>query len=81
MSNDWSLKELYASFTSKEFLDDLDKIDKDIDKLNIFAEELSDESDTLKSLETIINKMENIYLKYLKMNSRYIIAILKVLKY
>jgi pepF/M3 family oligoendopeptidase len=62
MSNDWSLKELYPSFTSKEFLNDLDKIDKDINNLKIFAEELNNSSDTLKSLESVINKMESIYL-------------------
>ena len=62
MSNDWSLKELYPSFTSKEFLDDLDKIDKEINNLKIFSDELNNSSDTLKSLEAVINKMENIYL-------------------
>ena len=62
MADNWSLKELYSSFTSKEFLGDLEKIDKEINKLIIFAEELNSNSDTLKSLETAINKMESIYL-------------------
>ncbi|MGG7214084.1 M3 family oligoendopeptidase [Clostridium nigeriense] len=62
MSNNWSLNELYPSFTSKEFLNDLEKIDKDINNLKIFAEKLNNSSDTLKSLESVINKMESIYL-------------------
>ncbi|MGG7144305.1 M3 family oligoendopeptidase [Clostridium nigeriense] len=62
MSNNWSLNELYPSFTSKEFLNDLEKIDKDINNLKIFAEELNNNGDILKSLESVINKMENIYL-------------------
>ena len=62
MSNNWSLKELYPSFTSKEFLSDLDKIDKDINDLKIFAEELNNSVDNSKSLEAVVNKMESIYL-------------------
>ena len=63
MSDNWSLKELYTSFTSKEFLEDLDKVDKSINDLKVFSENLTGESDNLKSLEDIINKLENNTLK------------------
>lgn len=69
MSDNWSLKELYTSFTSKEFLEDLDKVDKKINDLKVFAENLNGESDSLKSLEDIINKLENIYLLISKVAS------------
>ena len=69
MSDNWSLKELYTSFTSKEFLEDLDKVDKSINDLKVFSENLTGESDNLKSLEDIINKLENIYLLISKVAS------------
>ena len=69
MADNWSLKELYPSFTSKEFLGDLEKIDKEINNLKTFAEELDDKSNTLNSLETVINKMESIYLLLVKTSS------------
>ncbi|MDY6228169.1 MAG: M3 family oligoendopeptidase [Clostridium sp.] len=69
MSDNWSLKELYTSFTSKEFLEDLDKIDKNINDLKVFSENLNKDSDSLKSLEDIINKLENIYLLISKVAS------------
>lgn len=69
MSDNWSLKELYTSFTSKEFLEDLDKVDKNINDLKVFSENLNKDSDSLKSLEDIINKLENIYLLISKVAS------------
>lgn len=69
MSDNWSLKELYTSFTSKEFLEDLDKVDKNINNLKVFSENLNKESDSLKSLEDIINKLEDIYLLISKVAS------------
>lgn len=69
MSDNWSLKELYPSFTSKEFLEDLDKVDKNINELKVFSENLNKEEDTLRTLEDIINNLENIYLLISKVAS------------
>lgn len=69
MLNNWSLKELYNSFTAKEFLDDLEKIDKEINGLNIFSNELNNSTDVKETLENIINKMEKIYLLISKTGS------------
>ncbi len=69
MSHNWSLKELYSSFTSNEFIGDLDKVDKSINDLIAFSEKLNGESDELKSLEDIINKLENLYLLISKIAS------------
>lgn len=69
MSDNWSLKELYPSFTSKEFLEDLDKVDKNINELKVFSENLNKEEDTLRVLEDIINNLENIYLLISKVAS------------
>lgn len=69
MSDNWSLKELYTSFTSKEFLEDLDKVDKNINDLKVFSENLNKDSDSLKSLEDIINKLETINLLISKVAS------------
>lgn len=69
MSDNWSLKELYPSFTSKEFLEDLDKVDKNINELKVFSENLNKEEDTLRALEDIINNLENIYLLISKVAS------------
>ena len=69
MSDNWSLKELYPSFTSKEFLEDLKKVDENINDLKVFSENLNGEGDNLKSLEGIINKLENIYLLISKVAS------------
>ncbi len=69
MSDNWSLKELYPSFTSKEFLEDLDKVDKNINDLKVFTENLNKEGDTLRTLEDIINNLENINLLIIKVGS------------
>ena len=69
MSDNWSLKELYPSFTSKEFLEDLDKVDKSINDLKVFSGNLNKEKDTLSALEDIINNLENIYLLISKVAS------------
>ena len=69
MSNNWSLEELYNSFTSKEFLNDLNKVDKSITDLKLFSEILNDESDSLKSLEEVVNKLESLYLLVSKIGS------------
>lgn len=69
MSNNWSLKELYDSFTSKKFLDDLNMIDKEINSLKVFSGELNNSANIEETLETVINKMEKIYLLISKTGS------------
>ena len=45
MSNNWSLKELYTSFTSKEFIEDLNKVDNEIKNLKEFSQKLNSKND------------------------------------
>ncbi|WP_291652183.1 M3 family oligoendopeptidase [Clostridium sp.] len=62
MSLEWSLKELYPSFTSKEFITDLKKADEVIEDLKNFAKSTDEKSDDLVKLEELINKLESINL-------------------
>lgn len=48
----WSLKELYTSFDSKEYLDDLESLDKKISEYSKWAD------DNLESLDNPIEKIE-----------------------
>ncbi|MBS5883294.1 M3 family oligoendopeptidase [Clostridium sp.] len=62
MSLEWSLKEIYPSFTSKEFATDLKKVDDGIEDLKSFAKSTDEKSDDLIKLEELINKLESINL-------------------
>ncbi|WP_411170393.1 M3 family oligoendopeptidase [Clostridium sp. MB05] len=60
MSLEWSLKELYPSFTSDEFKLDLKRVDEGIEELKTFAKNTDQKSDDLIKLEELINKLESI---------------------
>ncbi len=62
MSLEWSLKEIYPSFTSKEFINDLKKVDDEIEGLKEFAKSIDEKSNDLVKLEELINKLESINL-------------------
>ena len=62
MSLEWSLKEIYPSFTSKEFITDLKKVDDGIEDLKRFAQSTDEKSNDLVKLEELINKLEGINL-------------------
>lgn len=62
MSLEWSLKNIYPSFTSKEFITDLKKVDDGIEELKRFAKSTDEKSNYLIKLEELINKLENINL-------------------
>ncbi|MPM04190.1 Oligoendopeptidase F, plasmid [bioreactor metagenome] len=62
MSLEWSLKNIYPSFTSKEFITDLKKVDDGIEELKRFAKSTDEKSNDLIKLEELINKLENINL-------------------
>lgn len=62
MSLEWSLKEIYPSFTSEEFSTDLKKVDDGIEELKMFAKSTDEKSNDLIKLEELINKLENINL-------------------
>ncbi len=52
--NNWDLTALYLSFDSKEYKEDLKKLDKTIEELNNFKEKLDDNSETVeKYLKTV----------------------------
>lgn len=53
----WSLKELYASFDSQEYLNDLEKLDSLIEEVNNWADE------NLSSTENPVEKMEQ-FIRY-----------------
>lgn len=53
----WSLKELYSSFDSKEYQEDLQKLDKMIDEFNNWADS------NLQSSDSSVKKMEE-YIKH-----------------
>ena len=57
MGLEWSLKEIYSSFKSKEFLDDLKKIDDGIEELKVFSNNIYNSNDKAKNLEDFINKL------------------------
>ena len=62
MAVEWSLKEIYESYTSKEFLDDLKKVDNGIGDLKAFSNAVYEGKDNIKNLENFINKLESINL-------------------
>lgn len=62
MSLEWNLKNIYPSFTSKEFITDLKKVDDGIEELKRFAKSTDEKSNDLIKLEELINKLENINL-------------------
>lgn len=56
MDLNWSLKEIYTSFNSKEFKDDIEKLEKTINEINNFAQTLDKvKADTCFLLEEYIN--------------------------
>ncbi|WP_195264308.1 MULTISPECIES: M3 family oligoendopeptidase [unclassified Clostridium] len=62
MSLEWSLKEIYPSFNSKEFITDLKKVDEGIEDLKSFAKSTDEKSNDVVKLEELINKLESINL-------------------
>ena len=49
MELNWSLKEIYPSFESEEFKNDLDKLDQSIKSLNTWADEVVCEEGNVKA--------------------------------
>ena len=62
MSLNWSLKELYPSFNSKEFKEDIDRLTNKINEINVWAEE------AIKNNENLLDKLEEYIKKYSKLN-------------
>ena len=62
MTYEWSLKEIYTSFTSKEFLDDLENLDNKIEELNAFSNGVKEGKGDVNELEVFIGKLEEINL-------------------
>ncbi|EHJ01590.1 oligoendopeptidase, pepF/M3 family [Clostridium sp. DL-VIII] len=59
MELNWSLKEIYTSFESHEFEDDLVRIDKLIEDINLWADTIvKDRKNLIEKLEAYINKFE-----------------------
>jgi len=58
MSLEWSLKEIYPSFTSKEFKNDLEKVDVIVKSLNDLSEEVYSNNNYKENLEKVINLLE-----------------------
>lgn len=57
MELNWSLKEIYTSFESHEFEDDLVRIDKLIEDINLWADTIvKDRKNLIEKLEAYINK-------------------------
>lgn len=57
MELNWSLKEIYTSFDSEEFKQDLESLNKIIENINIWAENaVKDKDNLVKKLEEYINK-------------------------
>ena len=63
MSLNWSLKELYPSFNSKEFKEDIDRLANKINEINVWAEE------AIKNNESLLEKLEEYIKKYSKLNN------------
>ena len=59
MELNWSLKELYSSFESSEFKNDLERVDKLIQGYNLWADEIT------KDKENLVEKLEG----YIKLNT------------
>lgn len=58
MSLEWSLKEIYPSFKSKEFKNDLEKVDVIVKSLNDLSEEVYSNNNYKENLEKVINLLE-----------------------
>ncbi len=59
MELNWSLKEIYTSFESHEFKDDLVRVDKLIEDINLWANNIvKDRKNLIEKLEEYINKYE-----------------------
>lgn len=64
----WSLDQLYTSFTSKEYKEDLDKLDGAIDEINQWADENTHNTSlSTKRIEEYLNTTININSLYLKL--------------
>lgn len=62
MSLNWSLKELYPSFDSEEFKVDMNRITDEINEINIWAEEITNDNENLLTkLEEYIKKYSKLY--------------------
>lgn len=66
---EWSLKELYNSFSSSEFKNDLGKLDKNIEEIEKFAIKINGSKDVNVDLEFIVNKLEETYLLINKLSA------------
>lgn len=70
MSLNWSLNELYESFSSEAFHNDLKKLDKLIEEVNTFAQEITKNHDNeTKKLEDYIKLLESLGLTFEKLGS------------
>ncbi|MCX7883846.1 MAG: M3 family oligoendopeptidase [Caloramator sp.] len=76
MNMRWSLDDLYTSYDSKEFLDDLKLCDEKIDEFISFTENL-DNKDSLKAIEEYIEMSKNFGHLYSRLTS-YVSLILSV---
>ncbi len=62
MELNWSLKEIYSSFQGEDFRDDLEKLDKNIEEINIWAKEITKNYENEKvKLEEYIKKVSEFY--------------------
>ena len=69
MNNEWSLNELYSSFSSKEFKSDLTKLDNEIEGIKEFSNNINNEKNDKEALESLINKLEGVYLLLNKLSA------------
>lgn len=69
MSGNWSLKELYTSFQSEEFKNDMKKCDEYVSKYNEFANSLESYKDLKILLEEYINLNTNLGITFNKVFS------------
>jgi len=61
MELNWSLKEIYSSFDSKEFISDLEKLTAAIENINTWAIEVVKDKESIENkLEEYINKFTNV---------------------
>ena len=61
MELNWSLKEIYKSFSSSEFKEDMEKLSETINKFNLWTEEtIQDNENTVSKLEEYIKRVSSI---------------------
>ncbi|WP_343216322.1 M3 family oligoendopeptidase [Clostridium simiarum] len=66
----WSLKELYASFESEEFIKDLESLNEEIKDMKLWVEDSTkDYKDLISRIEEYINRESKIYSLYVKLSS------------